>query len=218
MSLWKLAEILELSPDWGTLFQLKLFIVSITRWFSPTYLIYGLVTWGQAAKSHLEKITVLQKKAVRLIHFAPFRSHAIPYFVQSNTIPITMLYFKHLSILMHDVSNNLAPKNISNCFTLNQNIHQYSTRSSTAGNYYINFSKTNQHKNSFSVIGAKIWNSLLGSTRNLPKHMYKKSSVRPKHMYKRAKELLLWGTGSVDDGQKVSHNIRDIISSPKLVQ
>ena len=41
------------------------------------YLSYGLVAWGQAAKSHLEKITILQKRAVRLMHFAPFRTHAV---------------------------------------------------------------------------------------------------------------------------------------------
>ena len=45
------------------------------------YLFYGLVAWGQAAKSHLQKIIVLQKRTVRLINFAPFRSHAVPFFI-----------------------------------------------------------------------------------------------------------------------------------------
>ena len=58
------------------------------------YLSYGLVAWGQAAKTHLEKLLRLQKRAVRLISFAPFRSHAVPYFLHSNIMPITMLYFK----------------------------------------------------------------------------------------------------------------------------
>ena len=62
------------------------------------YLSYGLVAWGQAAKTHLEKLLTLQKRAVRLIN--------------SNIMPITMLYFKLSSMLMFDVYNNTAPHNI----------------------------------------------------------------------------------------------------------
>ena len=73
---------------------------------SKFYNSYGLVAWGQAAKTHLEKLLTLQKRAVRLINFAPFRSHAVPYFLHSNIMPITMLYFKLSSMLMFDVYNN----------------------------------------------------------------------------------------------------------------
>ena len=142
------------------------------------YLSYGLIIWGQAAKTHLEKLLMLQKRAVRLIHFAPFRSHAIPYFINSNIVPITLLYFKLSATLMHDIFNDSAPPNISDLFTLTKNVHHYKTRSSSSDNYYINFSKTNQHKNSFSVIGAKIWNSISQNTKELPKHLFKKEIQR----------------------------------------
>ena len=62
------------------------------------YLSYGLVAWGLAAQSHLEKNLVLQKRAVRLMNFAQSRTHAIPYFISSNIMPISMLYFKLSSI------------------------------------------------------------------------------------------------------------------------
>ena len=55
----------------------------------------------------------------------PFRTHAIPYFAQSNILPITMLYFKLSSILMLDITTNSAPQNICNLFTSTQDIHQY---------------------------------------------------------------------------------------------
>ena len=86
------------------------------------YLSYGLVAWGQAAKTHLEKLLRLQKRAVRLINFAPFRSHAVPYFLHSNIMPITMFYFKLSSTLMFDVYNNTAPHNISHLFPLSKSI------------------------------------------------------------------------------------------------
>ena len=98
----------------------------------------------------------LQKRAVRLINFAPFRSHAVPYFLHSNIMPITMLYFKLSSMLMFDVYNNTAPHNISHLFIPTQQIHSYSTRSSSSGNYYISRSRLNQKNDSFSIMGAKI--------------------------------------------------------------
>ena len=67
----------------------------------------------------------------------PFRTHAIPYFAQSNILPITMLYFKLSSTLMLDITTNSAPQNICNLFTSTQDIHQYNTRSASSGNYYI---------------------------------------------------------------------------------
>ena len=39
---------------------------------------------------------------------------------------------------------------------------------------YINYSQLNHHKNSFSSIGAKIWNSIPGHLRKLPKHSFEK--------------------------------------------
>lgn len=70
-----------------------------------------LLPGGQAARSQLEKNLVLRKRAVRLTNFVHFRNYAIPYFISSNIMPISMLYFKLPSVLMHDVSNNSGPPN-----------------------------------------------------------------------------------------------------------
>ena len=88
-------------------------------------------------------------------YFAPFHSHAVPYFLHSNIMPITMLFFKLSSKLMFDVYNNTAPHNISNLFIPTQQIHSYSTHSSSSGNYYIRHSRLNQKNDSFSIMGAK---------------------------------------------------------------
>ena len=55
-------------------------LLSIYNSLSSPHISYGLIAWGQASKSHIEKILILQKRAVRLIYFLPFRTHAIPYF------------------------------------------------------------------------------------------------------------------------------------------
>ena len=172
---------LKISRNIGIISRLRHFVplktlLSIYNSLISPYISYGLIAWGQASKSHLDRILILQKRVVRLIYFLPFRTRAIPYFAQSNILPITMLYFKLSSILMLDITTNSAPQNICNLFTFTQDIHQHNTRSASSGNYmyYINHSRLNHHKNSFSIVGAKIWNSIPESYLSLPKHIFKK--------------------------------------------
>ena len=87
-------------------------------------------------------------------------------------MPITMLYFKLYSVLMFDVYNNTALHNISHLFIHTQQIHSYSTRSSSSGNYYISHSRLNQKNDSFSIMGAKIWNSIPENLRNSSKSLF----------------------------------------------
>ena len=76
---------------------------------------------------------------------------------------------------MHDGFSNVTPPNVSNLFTYSSKVHYNDTRFSAAGNFYIKHSR----KNSFSRIGANIWNSQLNSIpdsdRVLPKYKFKKT-------------------------------------------
>ena len=45
------------------------------------YITYGLTSWGNASETMLNKVLVLQKRALRLIHFAQTREHTIPLFL-----------------------------------------------------------------------------------------------------------------------------------------
>ena len=100
------------------------------------YFSYGKAVWGQAASTNLEKILILQKRALRLIHFKPFRFHAVPLFKLSNVLPLNFLYFKTICLIMHDVSNNVTPPNVSKLFTYSSKVHHHNTRFSAAGNFY----------------------------------------------------------------------------------
>ena len=109
--------------------------------------------WGQSSKANLNKILILQKRALRLIYFANKREHAIPLFIRANILPVDMLYYKAISTLMHDI-------HCKNCtYKLDTNIdsiHSYNTRSAKAGNLYEKFSRLHQQSLSFSRIGSKI--------------------------------------------------------------
>ena len=56
---------------------------------------YGLAAWGQATKTHLQKLLVLQKRVLRLVYFFLSREH---------TTPINMLYVETVYYLIYDVS------------------------------------------------------------------------------------------------------------------
>ena len=53
-----------------------------------------IVVWGQAAQTYVENIPILQKRALRFIHFTSYRAHTIPLFIQSHIFPVNLLYFK----------------------------------------------------------------------------------------------------------------------------
>ena len=52
-------------------------------------------------------------------------------------LPLNMLYFKSVAILMHDITNNLAPQNISRLFNATDQVHACNTSSSSRGDYEI---------------------------------------------------------------------------------
>ena len=81
------------------------------------YISYGRIAWGQAANIHLNKILILQKRALRLMYVADSKAHSAPLFVHSRILPVTMVYYLLVSSMMHDINNLRVPSNISMLFT-----------------------------------------------------------------------------------------------------
>ena len=139
------------------------------------YLTFGLSAWGQAAQLHLNKLLLLQKRAIRFMNFSKPRTHVVPLFISSKILPINMLYFETMSTLMYDISSNSAPQHISRLFRKSNLIHPYKTRSSSSGNFYIQYSRLNQQHNSTTRFGARVWNCLPPQVRQLSKKQFKKN-------------------------------------------
>ena len=57
---------------------------------------------GASSTDITQSILVLQKSALCLVYFAPYRNHAIPLFFSSYSLPITLLHFKSI-IIIRDV-------------------------------------------------------------------------------------------------------------------
>ena len=138
------------------------------------YLSYGLIAWCQASKSNLNKVLMLQKRVIRLVHFLPYRDYSLPFFVSSNILPIELLYFETVSVFMHDGSNDTAPENLCDAFTRSGQIHSHNTRSASAGNFYFKASGLNLMRNSVARFGTFLWNSLSTTTRKLTRKQLKR--------------------------------------------
>ena len=126
-------------------------LVKLYQSLISPYLMYGISTWGQASQSNLEKLLLLQKRALRLMNFSTKSEHAISYLIVNlNILPVHFLYVESVSCLMYDIQNKLAPVHIQNLFKHVSDIHSYNTRSATADKFYITSSRLDQLKNSFS--------------------------------------------------------------------
>ena len=124
----------------GTAFLSVRTLLNIYRSLIFHHMSYGLAAWGQAAKTHLEKLLVPQKRVLRLIHFSEPRAHAVSLFITSNIV----------SSLMYDDSRLSLPSNISDLFTKFDKIHTHRTRSSSSGNVYIKSSSLSLNQRSFA--------------------------------------------------------------------
>ena len=73
---------LKISRSVGVVARLRHFVprtrsfLNIYQSLILPYLTYGLAAWGQAAKTHLQKILV---PVLRLMYFSEPRAHAVPY-------------------------------------------------------------------------------------------------------------------------------------------
>ena len=109
-----------------------------------------------------------------MMYFRDIREHAIPLFIDADTLPVTFTYYKSVARLMHDINNNHSPPNLLNSFEQTSTIHLYNTRSSNSGNFHVKSSKLEIHKNSLSRFGVKLWNEIPCHVRDLPKKEFTK--------------------------------------------
>ena len=139
------------------------------------YLSYGKIAWGQAAKSNLRKISLLQKRALRLMHF--FLTEITLFlcsFLLISCQTICFTYFETVLIVMHYVPHDSVPLKLKNLYRPSNQVHSHNTRLSSAGNYYVKPSRTKEMRDSITRLGPNLWNSPNNTTREHPRKRFKK--------------------------------------------
>ena len=96
------------------------------------HLSYGISIWGVANKTLLEKVFLLQKKAIRAITKSDFLAHTDPLFKKLRITKLNDLYFIKLASLMWDYDNDVIPSSLNVWFSKIPR-HNYQTRFVTKG-------------------------------------------------------------------------------------
>ena len=128
-----------------------------------SHLLYGLVVWGNANRSYINKIKYLQKRALRCIVVANYDRN-----IDTNIIhfDLKILNLDHqfqtqLSSLMWVYDHDVLPLSLRSHFKRANLVHTYNTRTSAKGSLY--YSEVNTSKyglKSFKYQGIKILNDL----------------------------------------------------------
>ena len=84
------------------------------------HLTYGITLWGNAPKTHLHKLIIQQKKAIRIINQAAYNSHTTPLFKADNILKLPDLYSLNTIKYMQSVIQKTAPSEITNLFHFKQ--------------------------------------------------------------------------------------------------
>ena len=121
------------------------------------HLNYCLIIWGINYETVLNKILVLQKRAVRMIDKKPFFHHSKPLFIKHKILRFPeMVKVQCIMILLAHLNNNL-PSPIESMF-------KYSTPTNRRSNQHfcIPFAATNYRQFALSCSAPKIWNEIIG--------------------------------------------------------
>ena len=98
-----------------------------------SHLTYGSQIWGQGINTYIDKISIIQKNALRIISFSD------PLF---KKLKIKDNITLQNCLLVHDFINNKLPKSFKNTFNKLKDFHTLNTKNAMAGNVYIPFLKT----------------------------------------------------------------------------
>ena len=156
----------KLSRAIGLLYKIRAYSpkpIMISLYFAifHSHLTYGLPVWGFANQGLLDNITLLQKKALRIITSADYHAHTKPIMKETNILSLTDQRHLQVSSLMWDLDHNSLPPTLSSYFKKCEDFHQHNTRHAANGKLQIKKTKTIKYGvNSFQVQGSLTLNSL----------------------------------------------------------
>ena len=154
---------LKLARSIGVLSRLKYFLPSnilflLYNSIIVPHLNYCNMIWGNTYKSYLNKLLLLQKRAIRIITKSDFRHPSQPLFAKLQVLPIHELIRLNTVLYMFRLQNKLLPKMPNINLVNNSNIHRYFTRQ--RDNIKLPICRTTMATNSFLYRATHEWNNL----------------------------------------------------------
>ena len=134
------------------------------------YIHYCNVIWANNYPTRLSRIERLQlKRAVRAIVEIQYRESTHHVFKELKILKVQGINKLQKSFFMFKFRNNQLPKNLSDIFSANYQIHNYGTRQSD--DCHLPRKSTTLGQYSLAFQGPKIWNSIDSKTSNIKSSM-----------------------------------------------
>ena len=110
-----------------------------------SYLSYCCLVWAQNY-STIQRIIILQKKAIRIINLQPRNFHTSPLFKQNSILKFQDKICLENILFISKTLNNLSPSVFNTWFSFSSDQHNYEISSSTKGNIIKPMYKTNRYR------------------------------------------------------------------------
>ena len=164
-------------------------ILQKLRYFIPAYVLkilyhslilshlqYCTLLWANSYYSHLHKLRLLQKKAIRILSNTDYLSHSSKLFLKLKLLKLDYIMIFRLGTFMYKLKNNKISSTIPHMFITNENIHSHNTRNKEG--YLIPSVRTNCGKFTVSYAGPILWNSFPQQLRQLPSETLLKKKLK----------------------------------------
>ena len=181
----------KISRAIGVMYKIRYFVNSkilMNLYYSLIYphLLYAIQVWGSAFDSNINKVTILQKKAIRMMTFndgsfvndGPL-AHTAPLFKELKILKLKDIYELRIIQFLYDSINGISPIQFKSWFTLSANLHSHATRTNSTNlednseltetnNLFIPYVRTTYYGlKSIKVTGPKIWNNIPHNIKNI---------------------------------------------------
>uniref|UniRef100_A0A672G3Z8 Reverse transcriptase domain-containing protein n=1 Tax=Salarias fasciatus TaxID=181472 RepID=A0A672G3Z8_SALFA len=136
------------------------------------HLTYCIEVWGNACKTYLDPICILQKRALRVVNGSGYRAHTNPISLQLGTLKFNELVELNVLKCMYKAHQKTLPENLQNRFKKKES--KYNLRGS---DFFCKPKfRTKPKERCISVHGVNLWNSLeceIKTSKSI--HCFKKS-------------------------------------------
>ena len=140
------------------------------------YLTYCNLIWPSTYKSNLNRIVIIQKRAVRYIVNIPYGAHTGIYFQQLGLLNVDQIRRAQIGEFMFRHVHGLLPSIFKNFFSPSTVRHPYQTRHVTP--YVPPFAHTNTRLFAIRCTGPRLWNLLPPNIRSQPNVILFKNKLR----------------------------------------
>ena len=122
------------------------------------HIMYCNIIWGNCAKSLLNRIHILQKRAIRIITNSLPQAHTEPLFQKLRLLTVYEINKLVTCSFTYSYINDILPDFLEDCFIQNNTRTVYNTRQSN--NFYIPFYRYNVSRRTIRYTGPLLWNVL----------------------------------------------------------